>query len=96
MKTATKKKTPAKQESFWSDRNLALEAVRVTEAAALASARWLGRGEENSGGLFAIVGWKRELVTDAATGKTEERSGGLLLGAAPPPPTPVLEACDPG
>src|SRR5947199_91190 len=28
------------------DRNLALELVRVTEAAALASARWVGRGEE--------------------------------------------------
>jgi fructose-1,6-bisphosphatase II len=28
------------------DRNLALEVVRVTEAAALASARWMGRGDE--------------------------------------------------
>ncbi len=32
------------------DRNLALEFVRVTEAAALASARWVGRGEEKNGG----------------------------------------------
>ena len=30
-----------------SDRNLALELVRVTEAAALASARWTGRGRKN-------------------------------------------------
>ncbi|MET0127383.1 MAG: fructose-bisphosphatase class II, partial [Solirubrobacterales bacterium] len=28
------------------DRNLALELVRVTEAAALASSRWVGRGEK--------------------------------------------------
>jgi fructose-1,6-bisphosphatase II len=30
------------------DRNLAMELVRVTEAAALASARWMGRGERNA------------------------------------------------
>jgi len=29
------------------DRNLALELVRVTEAAALAAARWMGRGDKN-------------------------------------------------
>ncbi len=29
------------------DRNLALEIVRVTEAAALAAARWMGRGDKN-------------------------------------------------
>ncbi|MEK7355374.1 MAG: fructose-bisphosphatase class II, partial [Bdellovibrionota bacterium] len=28
------------------DRNLALEFVRITEAAALASSRWMGRGDE--------------------------------------------------
>ena len=28
------------------DRNLAMELVRVTEAAALASARWMGRGDK--------------------------------------------------
>lgn len=30
------------------DRNLAMELVRVTEAAALASARWMGRGDKNA------------------------------------------------
>ena len=30
------------------NRNLALELVRVTEAAALSSARWIGRGDEKS------------------------------------------------
>src|SRR3984957_17068210 len=29
------------------DRNLALELARVTEAASLASARWVGRGDKN-------------------------------------------------
>ena len=29
------------------DRNLAMELVRVTEAAALASGRWVGRGKKN-------------------------------------------------
>src|SRR2546429_7713820 len=29
-------------------RNLALELVRVTEAGALASARWMGRGDKNT------------------------------------------------
>ncbi|MDD4335388.1 MAG: fructose-bisphosphatase class II, partial [Desulfotomaculaceae bacterium] len=29
------------------DRELAMELVRVTEVAALASARWMGRGQNN-------------------------------------------------
>jgi fructose-1,6-bisphosphatase II len=36
------------------DRNLALELVRVTEAAALASARWVGRGEKESADQAAV------------------------------------------
>ncbi|GAB7080300.1 class II fructose-bisphosphatase [Megalodesulfovibrio paquesii] len=36
------------------ERNLALDLVRVTEAAALASARWLGRGDKNSGDKAAV------------------------------------------
>jgi fructose-1,6-bisphosphatase II len=35
-------------------RNLALDLVRVTEAAALASARWLGRGDTKSGDQDAV------------------------------------------
>jgi fructose-1,6-bisphosphatase II len=35
-------------------RNLALDLVRVTEAAALASARWLGRGARNEGDKAAV------------------------------------------
>lgn len=36
------------------ERNLALELVRVTEAAALNSARWLGRGDKESGDQAAV------------------------------------------
>jgi len=36
------------------DRNLALEMVRVTEAAAIASARWMGRGDEKSADQAAV------------------------------------------
>jgi fructose-1,6-bisphosphatase II len=32
------------------DRNLALELVRVTEAAAMAAGRWVGRGDKNCAG----------------------------------------------
>ncbi len=36
------------------DRELALELVRVTEAAALASARWMGRGDKNKADQLAV------------------------------------------
>jgi fructose-1,6-bisphosphatase II len=36
------------------DRNLALELVRVTESAALAAARWVGRGEKESADQAAV------------------------------------------
>jgi fructose-1,6-bisphosphatase II len=36
------------------DRNLALEFVRVTEAAAISSARWMGRGERNLADQAAV------------------------------------------
>jgi len=36
------------------DRNLALDLVRVTEAAALCGARWLGRGDKNAGDQAAV------------------------------------------
>ncbi|MEY2462544.1 MAG: fructose,6-bisphosphatase [Acidimicrobiaceae bacterium] len=36
------------------DRNLALELVRVTEAAALAAARWMGRGDKNGADGAAV------------------------------------------
>ena len=36
------------------DRNLAMELVRVTEAAALAASRWMGRGDKNGGDGAAV------------------------------------------
>ncbi len=36
------------------EKNLALDLVRITEAAALASARWLGRGDKNAGDAAAV------------------------------------------
>lgn len=36
------------------DRNIALELVRATEAAALAAARWVGRGEKEAGDQAAV------------------------------------------
>ncbi len=36
------------------EKNLALDMVRVTEAAALASARWMGKGDKNAGDQAAV------------------------------------------
>src|SRR2546421_10581861 len=43
------------------DRNLALDLVRVTEAAAMAAGRWVGRGDKN-GGDGAAVDAMRHLI----------------------------------
>lgn len=45
---------PELQEGEAPERNLALDLVRVTEAAALASARFLGKGDKNSGDQAAV------------------------------------------
>ena len=45
------------------DRNLALELVRVTEAAALAAARWVGRGEKESADGAAVDAMRLLLST---------------------------------
>jgi fructose-1,6-bisphosphatase II len=36
------------------DRNLAMELVRVTEAAAMAAGRWVGRGDKNGADAVAV------------------------------------------
>ncbi|MEX2614538.1 MAG: class II fructose-bisphosphatase [Alphaproteobacteria bacterium] len=43
------------------DRNLALEAVRVTEAAALAASRWMGRGDEKAADQAAVDAMRQAL-----------------------------------
>ncbi len=43
------------------DRNMALEAVRVTEAAALSASRWMGRGDERSADAAAVDAMRETL-----------------------------------
>ncbi len=45
------------------DRNLALELVRVTEAAALQAARWIGKGDKNAADQAAVDGMRAVLDT---------------------------------
>lgn len=46
-------------EAIVADRNLALELVRVTEAAALAASRWMGRGRKNEADGAAVEAMRR-------------------------------------
>jgi fructose-1,6-bisphosphatase II / sedoheptulose-1,7-bisphosphatase len=50
------------------DRNLALELVRVTEAAALAASRWIGRGDKNAADGAAVDAMRRAFDTIAISG----------------------------
>ena len=49
------------EKTTFMDRNLALEAVRVTEAAALAASRWMGRGDEMAADQAAVDAMRRAL-----------------------------------
>ncbi len=51
-----------------SDRNLALELVRVTEAAAIAAARWIGRGNKNDADGAAVEAMRKAFDTVAING----------------------------
>src|ERR1700692_4877745 len=50
------------------DRNLALEAVRVTEAAALAASKLMGRGDEKAAAQAAVERLRRALHNLAIDG----------------------------
>ena len=50
------------------DRNLALELVRVTEAAALAAARWMGRGDKEAADQAAVDAMRLLMDTVPMTG----------------------------
>ena len=54
--------------SVFLDRNLALEAVRVTEAAALASYNWIGMGDEHSADQAAVDAMRDSLNNLAIDG----------------------------
>ena len=45
------------------EKNLAMDIVRITEAAALASARWLGRGAKESGDGAAVEAMRNSFTT---------------------------------
>jgi len=49
-------------------RNLALELVRVTETAAIAASRWIGRGEKNLADQSAVDAMRRMIGTVAMNG----------------------------
>lgn len=65
------------------DRNLALEMVRVTEAAALASARWLGKGDGHSAD-GAAVSAMRAVFNDV------EFDGTVVIGEGERDEAPML------
>ncbi len=65
------------------DRNLALELVRVTEAAAMAAGRWVGRGEKN-GGDGAAVDAMRALIG------TVSMRGVVVIGEGEKDEAPML------
>lgn len=50
------------------DRNLALELVRVTEAAAMAAARWVGRGDKHGADQAAVDAMRRLIGTVSMKG----------------------------
>jgi fructose-1,6-bisphosphatase II len=65
------------------DRNLALELVRVTEAAAMAGGRWVGRGDKN-GADGAAVAAMRALIS------TVSMSGVVVIGEGEKDHAPML------
>jgi len=50
------------------DRNLALELVRVTEAAAMAAGRWVGRGDKNGADGAAVRAMRRLIASVSMNG----------------------------
>jgi fructose-1,6-bisphosphatase II len=65
------------------DRNLALELVRVTEAAALAAARWIGMGDKNAADGAAVDAMR--LVLD-----TVKMDGVVVIGEGEKDEAPML------
>ncbi|MCS6890418.1 MAG: class II fructose-bisphosphatase [Rhodovarius sp.] len=55
-------------ESTVVDRNLALELVRVTEAAAIAASNWVGKGDKNAADAAAVAAMRRAFDTVAIDG----------------------------
>src|SRR2546421_11149787 len=64
-------------------RNLALELVRVTESGALASARWMGRGDKNAADAAAVDAMRRAL-------NRIEMDGVVVIGEGEKDEAPML------
>jgi fructose-1,6-bisphosphatase II len=73
----------AQEQSVAPDRNLALELARVTEAAALAAARWLGRGEKEAADQAAVDAMR--LMMD-----TVSMDGVVVIGEGEKDEAPML------
>jgi fructose-1,6-bisphosphatase class II len=65
------------------ERNLAMEVVRVTEAAALASARFMGRGDETAADMAAIEAMRKAFDAIAIDGT-------VVIGEGPDDAMPML------
>ena len=65
------------------DRNLALELVRVTESAAMAAGRWIGRGDKISADQAAVDGMR--LMLDTAS-----MAGVVIIGEGEKDEAPML------
>jgi fructose-1,6-bisphosphatase II len=74
--------TPARQAQD-PDRNLALELVRATEAAALAAGRWMGRNQKESGDQAAVDAMRLMLAT-------VEMDGIVVIGEGEKDEAPML------
>ena len=70
------------------DRNLAMELVRVTEAAAMAAGRWVGRGDKLGGDGAAVDAMRPPIGTVSMTGvvvigEREKEESPLQFNGAP-------------
>ncbi len=65
------------------DRNLALDLVRVTEAAALAASRWMGRGDKNAADQAAVDAMRLIL-------NTVDMQGVIVIGEGEKDEAPML------
>ena len=65
------------------DRNLAMELVRVTEAAAMAAGRWIGRGDKEAADKAAVDAMR--IVLD-----TVSMAGVVVIGEGEKDEAPML------
>ncbi|HJP40439.1 MAG TPA: class II fructose-bisphosphatase [Dehalococcoidia bacterium] len=65
------------------DRNIAMELVRVTEAASLAAARWMGRGDKNAADGAAVDAMRMML-------DTVDMDGVIIIGEGEKDEAPML------